>query len=229
MTLILKIDPNKNYSNLAIARTGSTTLTSFLIDFFTAVAAKEKKYPNVKIHHDHTITVKKLSKNNYTEIISTCRKPSDRIISGYKRRIERKNLTKKVNKLFLKKFKSIDDFIESFYNKNHNQFQYTNNNILKFNGNQNFTNPIQWYLLDSNDLNKNNIRIYWINSQNLNLLCSIHRQQSTEETQYCPKKKNIDYINKFYNEDYELYQRVKKHYQLNKNCFYITNGAGEKI
>jgi hypothetical protein len=220
MTLILKMDPNKNYSNLAIARTGSTTLTEFL----------KQNYKNAKIHHDHMMTVEKLSKNNYTEIISTCRKPSDRIISGYKRRMEGKTLGKIVNKLFLKKFKSIDDFIESFYNKNHNQYQYTNNNILKFNHNQNYTNSIQLYLLDSNDPNKNNVRIYWINTQNLDLLCPIHKNKSIKKDLQCyPTKKNIDYINKFYNKDYELYQRVKKHYQLNKNSFYITNGAGEKI
>jgi len=92
-------------TNLAVARTGSETVTQSLL------------VSGLPAHHNHDCTLAAMSNRGATRLLVTLRHPVARIISGYQRRMDQnvsKNKDKQANVEFAKVFsRGVDDYVSA--------------------------------------------------------------------------------------------------------------------
>ncbi len=126
--------PRGRVSHLAVARSGSTTLTERMVQLaalcdstvnMAAMTAKLQsecfgenkcifRNPSVLIHHDHRATVRDLESLGSFHLFACIRLPTDRIISGHCRRLQGHATSRAVNQIYQKYFSDINSFVESF-------------------------------------------------------------------------------------------------------------------
>jgi hypothetical protein len=167
-------------SHLAVARSGSATLSARMKNMFTSTHADTPeegakylnivgerkvimKSPDCLIHHDHAMTVKDLETRGIFNIVATIRHPVTRIESGHRRRLEQQNVKKPHNRLYYEHYNSdINLFIEGIKGNDANALAAVNSNSNGVRG--------QWWMTHvASYLNGTDqkTRITWLRTEHL--------------------------------------------------------------
>lgn len=228
-----------NIANLSFGRCGST------------VQIYNMKKLGFK-YFDYQQTVESRFKYGCNVLIAVLRNPVERLESSHKRRLENIGCNPKTHSYYYKYrniFTHINDYINALKDKNNTYHEFVIKELINNNLAAEQTSVTNYYLMDKNNINKNRVRIIWVDFENYeedwklllgkeleNIKNDLNRSKSTNNEELKKKStmsyENKEWVNKMstgiFKEDYELYEKIN--YKNRKGQYLaITNGAGEII
>lgn len=213
--------------NLALARTGSTTLTKLM---------RKIGMPNT--HHNHALTVSDMYEKGARNLLSTIRPPDERFQSGHSRRLENHVPKKHCNQEYRKRFKTVNDFVDTLRRSDDANHQWARD-ALNDPTNQAYTIPVSsYYLMSPDDRRKNDVTITWLSTRSLisdfeqatgYSVSTVHKKRSKPHAAAKLGAEQLEWLKSsdLYRADFDLYERVCA--KRDGAVPVRTNGAGELL
>ena len=147
---------------LAIARAGSLLLQNTVTAAVAGRAGGRNGWPAGRLKHDHMRTVHRARAQGSRSVLATIRKPSSRVESGFRRRLDAVLLGAvagklRHNALFLERFPSANVFVEALRNTSSALHAHAAD-VARYNTNQNWGNPVARYT----DEDDGEVRVTWL-------------------------------------------------------------------